>query len=66
MRSETELRERLASEIVMFAGFTSKESLGARACYERIRCLTWALDPTEPSNEIPPMPGGNGAPDGHE
>lgn len=68
MRTEQEVREALESNVMLYEGFASKETLAARAAHERIRILTWVLEPTEP----PPPPssargpgivvvGGNGA-----
>ncbi len=65
MRDEQEIRDALASEIILFAGFESKGTMAARACAERIRVLEWALsEPTDPMPSEPPAPGsGNGAAD---
>jgi hypothetical protein len=53
MRSENELRQRLATEIIMYAGFATKDSIAARACWERCRVIEWCLEPTMPMSEIP-------------
>lgn len=62
MREEAEIRDRLASEVIAYAGFASKDSKAARAAHERIRTLTWILENTDPDT-MPPSERGNGTPE---
>lgn len=59
MRDEQEIREALAREVMHSASMPSKETVAARAAFERIRTLEWVLETTE---LLPPRPG-NGAPE---
>jgi hypothetical protein len=57
MRAEQDIRERHESELILWAGFESKMTEAARACWERIRILEWCLsDPTEQSIAPPKEP----------
>jgi hypothetical protein len=60
VRSEDDVRNRLALELMAYTQHESQDSVAARANHERIRLLEWILTPTE--SEIPPPPSGNGAP----
>lgn len=40
----------------MYAGFPVKDSIPARACWERCAVLAWALEPTVTFSEIPRPP----------
>ena len=56
MRDETEVRSRLAMELMAQTQHPHHESHGARAIDERVKVLLWVLEPSE--SELPP--GGNG------
>ena len=58
MRTEDEIRARLALELMAATSFESSESHAARAAEERAKILEWCLQTSE--SEFPD-PGGNGS-----
>ncbi len=59
MRTPEEVRDELARCIMHFAAIEQKNSLHARAAFERIRVLEWVLETTEVP--LPDPDGDNGA-----